>query len=150
MKAMKIQQQIDNFSLRALLITSDAADGKALASATGFSVLHKGIPFLVTNLHVVTGEHPQTGKNLSNSFPPEHVSIFHHVTERLRIGHGVWSLRKERLLDDSLSPLWFEHPNKDIKNPDAIDELVVVERRYRCCTIERAKSYRTVPCQDFQ
>lgn len=99
-----------------------------MATATGFVVVHKAIPFLVTNLHVLSGEHVQTGKNLTKSLPPDSVTIVHHVTETMRIGHGVWSLREERILDDSLSPQWFEHPKKDLReiwHSETWDELVV-------------------------
>jgi hypothetical protein len=124
----KIEQQIDPFTLRALRLTMDAGNGYPLGVATGFIVRRRDVPFLVTNLHVVSGRHPDTGEQICQPLPPDFISIYHHVTEQMRAGHGVWTVRTERLVDDSIAPLWHDHPAKDLRRfpyPETWGERVV-------------------------
>jgi hypothetical protein len=123
-----LEQNIDPFSLRALKLTPAAANGYPLAGATGFVVHRGGTPFVVTNAHVVTGKHTDTGAKLSPQQPPPDIlTICHHLTEEMRSGHGVWTFRDERLVNDAIEPLWHEHPTKDLRewqHPETYDERV--------------------------
>lgn len=124
---LRLTQNIDPFSLRALKLTPAAANGYPLSNATGFVVRRGGVPFVVTNVHVVTGKHKDTGAKLTaNQPPPDLLTICHHLTEEKRIGHGAWTFRDERLVGDAIEPMWYEHPNKDLRaGPETFGERVV-------------------------
>ncbi|HKO51980.1 MAG TPA: serine protease [Polyangiaceae bacterium] len=126
---LRLAQNIDPFSLRALKLTPAAANGYPLTNATGFVVRRGGVAFVVTNVHVVTGKHSDTGAKLAaNQPPPDLLTICCHVTEEMRIGHGVWTYRDERLVGEAIEPLWYEHPTKDLRewpHPETFDERVV-------------------------
>lgn len=81
--------------------------GQRLSTATGFVVERDGRRFLVTNWHVVTGRHPDTGTVLSQSAGvPDEVIIMHNRAGAL----GTWVPRAEPLYGPNDDPLWREHP----------------------------------------
>ena len=84
----------------------------SLGSATGFVVERAGGRYLVTNFHVVSGRHPDTGENLHPSGAwPNTIRIVHNAAGQL----GQWVERLEPLYDPGASPLWLEHPSHGSK-----------------------------------
>jgi hypothetical protein len=81
--------------------------GQPYATATGFVATANDGPVLVTNRHVVTGCHQETGDRLNQDGKvPEAVEIMH-----LKAGADRdWIGRDEQLRDDSGSVRWREHP----------------------------------------
>lgn len=78
-----------------------------LSNATGIIVEHNSKYFLVTNWHVLSGRHAETGKPLSPTAGiPDEVRIAHHDKSQL----GVWHFVGERLLNSDGSPRWISHP----------------------------------------
>jgi hypothetical protein len=143
--SLRLTQNIDPFSLRALKLTPAAANGYPLSNATGFVVRRGGVPFIVTNVHVVTGKHTDTGAKLAaNQPPPDLLTICHHFTEEMRIGHGAWTFREERLVRDAIEPMWYEHPNKDLRerpHPKTFGERVVDVAALALKETERVELY---------
>jgi hypothetical protein len=98
-------QQIEKQSVQSLLL--EALFGTTvLSTATGFVVVGKSGPLLITNRHVVTGRHQDT--NLP-------ISSHGGVPDRLRIWHnalslGDWVAVEEDLYVDG-HPRWYEHPS---------------------------------------
>lgn len=84
------------------------AYARAVGTGTAFVVRVEGIDLLVTNYHVVSGRHPDTGKPLDASgVTPDRVLIpfVRPGSADLRWGYTV-----QRLVDDGGAPLWVEHP----------------------------------------
>lgn len=82
-------------------------NGQKLSSATGFVSDSPCGPVLVTNRHVVTGRHQDTGECLSKlGAVPNELLINHNMKGRL----GAWVPQVERLTGENDEPLWFEHP----------------------------------------
>jgi S1-C subfamily serine protease len=84
-------------------------DDTVLSTATGFFWSHPSGPFLVTNWHVVTGKHPETGKHLS-SHAGEPNRLRAYVTPSDNLG-------AKRACDVKLHgadgrPLWLVHPDQ--------------------------------------
>ncbi|MHB1095629.1 MAG: S1 family peptidase [Gemmatimonadaceae bacterium] len=97
--------RVDPLTLTSLFIVSGVRDN-VLGTATGFVVRWKDRPFLVTNWHVLTGRHAETGKPLSDSGAlPDEIAIYHHSGVRL----GQWVLRREPLYRNG-QQLWLQHP----------------------------------------
>lgn len=98
-------------SVQSLLIEMQF-NGKALATGTGFVVESpSNDPYLLTNLHNVTGKNPHTGETLSKTGGvPNEIIIIHNRKGKL----GEWVFRKENLYDN-LNPLWIEHPTLGAK-----------------------------------
>jgi hypothetical protein len=96
------QQSVQSLKLRL------QANGHAIGVATGFIVKHKGLPYLVTNLHVVSGIDPATGRILhdSGTAVPDEVLILHNSAN----GLGTWEWRAQRLYSEDGKPSWIEHP----------------------------------------
>src|SRR4051812_46876928 len=94
-------------SVRSLLLILQA-NGKPLSTATGFLVSQDGRNYLVTNWHVVSGRHPETGQPLSSTTGavPDTVLIAHNTAGKL----GTWHPIVESLYDKNGRPLWREHP----------------------------------------
>ena len=81
--------------------------GQPIATATGFVVTAPAGPMLITNRHVVTGRHNQTGQPLSPSGAvPDALEILHNQQGRL----GVWVRRVEPLILNGAGR-WKEHPS---------------------------------------
>ncbi len=99
---------IDPLSARSHLIEL-MAHGRSLSTATGFIVQPAEQPYLITNWHVVTGRHADTGELLSpeTGAIPDEVRILHH--SRGMLGRS-WGLRTETLRNPDGTPRWIEHP----------------------------------------
>jgi hypothetical protein len=83
--------------------------GTPVGCGTGFVITHKGVNYLITNWHVVTGRHPDTGQPVSNTGAanPDTIRIWYHAANCL----GSWLPKTERLLDPiTQAPRWREHP----------------------------------------
>lgn len=81
----------------------------ALGGATGFILEEGGVPFLMTNFHVLSGRHPVTGAQLGAAVPDRLLIAM----PRRGVPNGVqfsWRPVVQRLLDDDGRPLWAEHP----------------------------------------
>lgn len=99
------QKLIDPLSVCSLLVES-TVNGNPLSTATGFVVLKKEKPFLITNWHVVAGRDPNTNQPLSpTAAVPDQLSIVHHHSQQL----GRWEQRVEELYAQG-KPRWREHP----------------------------------------
>lgn len=89
------------------LLLEPRFNGQTLSTATGFIVEHTTGYLLVTNRHVVTGRHNETGELLSkNGGVPNEIAILHSRKDRL----GEWLWRVEPLLNGD-KPRWCEHPS---------------------------------------
>ncbi|MDX2574417.1 trypsin-like peptidase domain-containing protein [Streptomyces scabiei] len=95
-------------STRSLLLASKV-NGILLSHATGFTVVADGQPFLITNWHVVSGRNPQTGQPMAKSAAIPDVLTIRHLT-KVTSTEVAWNDFDEPLVDDSDSPMWFEHP----------------------------------------
>jgi len=81
-------------------------DGQVLGSGTGFVANSAVGPVLMTNLHIVTGIHPETGIILSpTGGVPNEILIHHNLADHL----GQWIPRTESLLENG-EPRWLRHP----------------------------------------
>jgi len=77
-----------------------------LGIATGFVWEHERINYLITNWHVMTGFHPQTGQPISESgATPDILRIWLHNSERL----GNLESYDLALFDNQSRPRWKEH-----------------------------------------
>ena len=82
------------------------ANGNNLSTATGFVVVTKKGPLLLTNRHVFTGRRQGDGRLLSSTGAiPDEVSIVHNHDWRL----GRWIEQSEPLYCGE-QRLWIEHP----------------------------------------
>jgi Trypsin-like peptidase domain len=101
---------IDYFSLSSVRLQMLSETEKHLGSATAFHVTHEERDYLVTNWHVVTGKHPETGSTSLQSRP----AILR--TSMLRDGPGpmFWSYVDIPLYDEGNNPLWIEHPQEEL------------------------------------
>jgi hypothetical protein len=79
-----------------------------MATATGFFVHESGRHALITNWHVVTGRHPETGNALSDTghCDPDMLKMWMHDEGNL----GRWWGVNVRIRNEDGGPLWFEHP----------------------------------------
>lgn len=89
----------------AALVIPTTETGYALASASGFILWRDGRPFLLTNLHVVSGRHFEDGKVLSrDGATPAKVAI----TFAGCAAHQV----AVDLFDSDERGVWLEHPSR--------------------------------------
>lgn len=81
--------------------------GQSLATGSAFVVDSAKGPLLITNRHNFTGRHQETGECLSDMKAiPNEVLIVHHKSH-----DSNETLEKiEPILDESESPIWYEHP----------------------------------------
>jgi Trypsin-like peptidase domain len=92
-------------SVKSLLLQMQF-QGHPLATGTGFVANSVRGPVLITNLHNVTGRHPQTGQPLSpTGGVPDEITILHNRANHL----GEWVPKTEPLLNVD-GPRWIEHP----------------------------------------
>jgi hypothetical protein len=85
-----------------------ASRGETLSTATGFAVIHDGVPHLLTNRHNLSGRRTDTNQPMSPTGAlPVDVAIV-HVASTDPVN---WDLRVEPLYDDEERPLWREHPS---------------------------------------
>jgi hypothetical protein len=98
---------IDRISLTSLRLEARAR-GNLLGTATGFTIEHEGQPLLITNWHVVTGRHAETGGLLSKTAAtPDELWMFCHAMEKF----GLYREHRESLYEaDGATPRWLEHP----------------------------------------
>lgn len=77
-----------------------------MSSATGFVVESKGVSYLVTNWHVVTGKNPTDGTWVGKAaVSPDSVIVSQNVAGQL----GSWVDRKEEL-NGGNGARWLQHP----------------------------------------
>ena len=77
-----------------------------LGIATGFPWLHDDAQFLMTNWHVVTGLHPETGQPINEGgATPDLLKVWFNLADNL----GRWESYDIPLFDNQNRPLWKEH-----------------------------------------
>lgn len=84
-------------------------NGREISVATGFVTnTLQDSPVLITNRHVVTGRHQDTGDCLDQKHQsePTELVISHNYQGKL----GKWIRMSEPLYDSNGKPLWYEHP----------------------------------------
>lgn len=93
-------------SCRSLAVLA-RANGNDIAKATVFVVIHDGEHYLVTNWHIASGRHPETGVPMSKTAAvPDELAVLHHVAGK----PGHWEYKHQSLYDEHDDPLWLEHP----------------------------------------
>jgi hypothetical protein len=99
--------EIDPLSITSLYLKINA-NGQRISTATGFVVQYEGRSFLVSNWHVFSGRHPDTGHPLSRETAaiPDRISVAHQLKHDL----GSWQFVAETLINEDGSPRWVEHP----------------------------------------
>ncbi|MBL8518810.1 MAG: trypsin-like peptidase domain-containing protein [Betaproteobacteria bacterium] len=97
--------QLARPSVQSLLIQTQA-DGRPIATASGFLVQSRFGPLLITNRHVLTGRDQNTQQVFApNGDTPTEVIIIHNRKDAV----GQWLARVEPLYDGPVKR-WFEHP----------------------------------------
>jgi hypothetical protein len=92
-------------SVQSLLVQMRFGD-VVLGTGTGFIVNSQNRPLLITNRHLATGRHQDTGAPLSKTAGvPDNLVIWHNHLGKL----GQWVARREPLYLHEL-PRWREHP----------------------------------------
>jgi hypothetical protein len=101
-------------SFRSILVATFGPADTFLSSATSFLVSRGEDLFLVTNRHVLTGVHQQSGTILSKTGAvPSKLRVLLPAREQEQI---TWELGLMLdLHDDSYRSLWFEHPTLGAK-----------------------------------
>lgn len=96
---------LDPLSVSSLLI--DEIDGnQVIGRATGFTMEKEGRQYLITNWHVVTGKHPQTGKiEHPNGRVPDKLAVYFHGPD---LGK-TWARLTLPLYREDGSHTWIEH-----------------------------------------
>lgn len=97
--------KLDDWSLRSVPLRI-LCNNEHLADATGFFWTESDKTFLITNWHVVTGRHPDTGKALS-CFAPAEIA-YPRFIEGESYSEVWWE--KIQLRDEGGNATWFEHP----------------------------------------
>ncbi|MBN1758919.1 MAG: trypsin-like peptidase domain-containing protein [Chitinispirillaceae bacterium] len=101
------ESKINDLSKKSLFINI-IKDGSVTGRATGFLVLWKNRPYLITNWHVVTGHHPLDPLQYAEKRRPDSLRIIFHAWST-----GVWIKGGgEAIFDTSGNPRYFEHPDK--------------------------------------
>lgn len=97
---------LHRYSVRSLMIRT-LANGNILGQATGFVVTRGAKHYLVTNYHVLSGRHSETGKALHTSLAlPDTLYIAHAGATRDLKWHAVL----EPLNDEDGAPRFLTHP----------------------------------------
>ncbi len=91
--------------------------GNQLSVATGFFYEHNGRSFLITNYHVVSGRHPETGKALhSKELCPDSIVLGvatvgdHHGSPGAQLVQWKWLTLPLFTAGETGKPVWTEHP----------------------------------------
>jgi S1-C subfamily serine protease len=93
----------------ALYLEPLADDETPLAHATGFIARYRGVAFLVTNRHIVTGLDNITNRVLDvHGRVPQRIRVHHHLDHE---GELRWATEQIALYDDSGDRRWIEHPS---------------------------------------
>ena len=119
------------------------ANGHQIATAGGFVVQHCERNFLVTNWHVLTGRHAETGEPLDRKTAalPDEVRIALPLNKP---GPATWEVFREPLNRKDGTPRWVEHP-RGCEVDVACLELTIAERvQLFALDIELAKGEITV------
>lgn len=99
-------RQIDPLSVSSLFLEVFYEDTR-LASGTGFVVEVNSHKYLITNWHIVSGRHPDTGVPSSPTAAiPNKIIVWHNQNGRL----GNWITAEYALVNEDDNPLWMEHP----------------------------------------
>lgn len=102
-----------------------------LAQASAFVVTNRGQNYLITNWHVVTGKHPETGVALfDETLRPNRLIVFHHSAASLQ----EWIPTEIAILSDQQVPIWFEHPNG--KNVDVVAIPIATDPRIQIVDLD--------------
>lgn len=111
---------ISGFSIRSLYLELLAPTSAVLSGATGFLVHGRhATPYLITNRHVVTGRHQDTGKPLScTAATPEAITIYFNARGR---GGLSWVGASMPLYTEAGRPVWLEHP----QHGSAVDVVAI-------------------------
>ena len=108
---IKAKESTVPFLLAVLAGDPDEESGiRAHSHATGFRVNLGGIDYLITNWHVVAGQNPFTGEDISKGYRPRNLVV---MIARVVNSDGRFAFGGEiyPLYDANDSPLWFEHPD---------------------------------------
>jgi hypothetical protein len=97
--------RMDPLSFCSFRLTLRSDTDNDVGQATGFVVAHDANRFLITNGHVVTGQHPQTGHSIGEA--PDHLAVDLHRQAVM----GRWRRVRVPLRDQEHRPLWREHPS---------------------------------------
>ena len=97
-----------------------SVNGTQVSAATGFFYEFDNREFLITNYHVVSGRHPETGKPLHRmSAIPDSVEICIPTSTQINAEDSgqqptkmKWEWKSLRLFEDGddEKPIWTEHP----------------------------------------
>jgi hypothetical protein len=99
-------RELDEYSLAALPLKL-SFNGTALSTASSFTWTRNGRHYLVTNWHVFSGRHPDTGKHLADHAGEPNQALI-RVNVRDFLGTKVpWPVP---LRDPEDNPLWLVHP----------------------------------------
>ena len=101
------KMNINMFSIKSLYLEV-YYNGIKLSTATGFTIEKDSVIYLVTNRHVVTGRHNETGECLDKDLSiPNKLYVWFPYKE----GNSyIWSKIKIDLYDEEDKKLWMEHP----------------------------------------
>lgn len=94
-----------------------SVNGNELSVATGFFYQHDARSFLITNYHVVSGRHPDTGEVLhSNGYCPDSMGLGvatdsgKHEQSGAQLLQWKWRTLSLFTQDEPVKPIWTEHP----------------------------------------
>jgi hypothetical protein len=99
--------EIDGLTTVPLFLECRCDGGTETAKATGFVISHEGELFLLSNWHVFTGRHYETGEPISSTglVDPDWIRVWFHVKGLF----GQWKAHERRLRSPDGDPLWIEH-----------------------------------------
>ena len=101
---------IDPFSWVPLYLKAKQRDNH-LSVATGIPYRFENEQFLITNWHVASGRHPETGQSLQqpSAVVPDRIAVLLHVDGQL----GEWAMHELSLNDpETDESIWFQHPTE--------------------------------------
>ena len=94
-----------------------SVNGNELSVATGFFYEHRGRSFLITNYHVVSGRHPETGAVLDSSgLCPDSIVLGvatdsgKHEQSGAQLLQWKWRTLSLFTQDEPAKPIWTVHP----------------------------------------
>lgn len=128
--------------------------GNEEAVATGFLYEHGGRTFLVTNYHVVSGRHPETGSVITKcGLCPDSIQLGIPVASGRRepsselLVELKWFDMPLFTNDEPAKPIWFEHPSHGRRldvvaiDVDADDEFQIVPANSEAHDLEAISIY---------
>jgi len=110
--ACDARRVISELSFRSVLVEAISC-GQVIGTASGFGVVYGGKPYLITNYHVASGRHPETGQPLHSSGGiPDTLRV--QLPDLSRTGFVDWVPLELPVLQIGESgeehALWLEHP----------------------------------------